>query len=170
MNTFEAIKYRRSIRSFTDKIIRHKDMNTILDCAMSAPTAGNQQAWRFVVIDDKNILNEISLNIKSAKMCQNANKVIIVCSEVEDKMQKLYWEQDCAAATQTILLGATHLGIGSVWVDIHPGESTVQYFSKLLDLPSHIKPFSLVALGYPDEEKEISKRFDVNKIKYNKWS
>ena len=120
MNAFNTIKYRRSIRNFNDKVVRTKDINIMLDCAMSAPTARNQQAWRFVVIDDKTILNEIAKNMEHAKMCSTANKVIIVCSVVEDEMQELYWEQDCAAATQNILLGATYLKISSVWVAVHP--------------------------------------------------
>lgn len=170
MNTIETIKHRRSIRSFTDKVVRNKDINILLDCAMSAPTAKNQQAWRFVVIDDKDILNDIAQNIEHAKMCKTANKAIIVCSVVEDEMQKLYWEQDCSAATQNILLSATELGIGSVWVAIHPREEKVGYIKNLLALPLSIKPLCMVALGYSNEVKEISKRFDENKIKYNKWS
>ena len=170
MNTFEAIKNRRSIRSFTAKTIRNKDINIMLDCAMSAPTARNQQSWRFVVIDNREILNEISLNIEYAKMCSTANKAIIVCSVVESEMQNLYWEQDCSAATQNILLSATDLGIGSVWVAIHPRESKINYISKLLKLPLNIKPLSLVALGYASGQKELINRFDEDKIKYNKWS
>ena len=170
MNTFKAIKRRRSIRNFTDVVVRSKDINIMLDCAMSAPTARNQQAWRFVVIDDSVILNDIALNIEHAKMCKTANKAIIVCSVVENEMQELYWEQDCSAATQNILLSATELEIGSVWVAIHPRESKIEYISKLLELPKNIKPLSLIALGYPNEKKELSNRFDEDKIKYNKWS
>lgn len=170
MNAFNTIKYRRSIRNFNDKVVRTKDINIMLDCAMSAPTARNQQAWRFVVIDDKNILNDIAQNMEHAKMCSTANKVIIVCSVVEDEMQELYWEQDCAAATQNILLSATYLKVSSVWVAVHPRATKVEYISRLLGLPSNIKPLSLIALGYSDEKKEMSNRFDENKIKYNKWS
>ncbi len=170
MNTYEVIKKRRSIRNFNDKTIRTKDINEILDSAMSAPTARNQQSWRFVVIDKKDILNNISLTIEHGKMCKTANNAIIVCSVVENEMQELYWEQDCAAATQNILLSATNLDIGSVWVAIHPRESKVKYISELLKLPSSMKPFSLVALGYSNEEKQVVNRFDENKIKYNRWS
>ena len=170
MNTFEAIKSRRSVRSFTDKTIRNKDINIMLDCAMSAPTARNQQSWRFVVIDDKNILDDIALKMEHGKMCKSANKAIIVCSVVENEMQELYWKQDCSAATQNILLSATELGIGSVWVAVHPRESKINYISKLLKLPANVKPLSLIALGYANEHKDLSNRFDEDKIKYNKWS
>ncbi len=170
MNTFDAIKNRRSVRSFTDKIVRNKDINIMLDCAMSAPTARNQQSWRFIVIDDIEILNDISLKMQHGKMCKSANKAIIVCSVVENEMQELYWQQDCSAATQNILLSATELGIGSVWVAIHPRESKINYISKLLKLPSNVKPLSLIALGYAQEHQELTNRFDEDKIKYNKWS
>ena len=170
MNTFETIKNRRSIRNFTDTTVRSKDINIMLDCAMSAPSARNQQAWRFLVIDDTSILNDIALNIEHAKMLKTANKAILVCSVVENEMQELYWQQDCSAATQNILLSATELGIGSVWVAVHPRQNKVDYISDLLKLPPNIKPLSLVALGYPNEQKELSNRFDEDKIKYNKWS
>jgi nitroreductase len=163
------IKARRSIRKYTDAAITNEQIQTILECAMVAPTARNQQAFRFIVIDDKNILNEIAQNIEHAKMCAGANKAILVCSEVKNEMQELYWIQDASAATQNILLSATALGIGSVWVALHPRVNKVAFVTKQFRLPPQIKPLCLVALGIPDEKKEPNERFDAQKVRYNTW-
>lgn len=170
MELIECIKKRRSVRKFINKEVSHNDIETMLDCAMSAPSARNQQAWRFVVIDDREILDKIADHMIHAKMCKTANKAIIVCSVVEDEMQELYWVPDSSAATQNILLCATALGIGSVWVAIHPRKEKVNFIKELLQLPQNIEPLSLIPLGYPDEEKKPSNRYDENKVYFNRYS
>ena len=169
MDTIDIIKQRRSIRTFNDKNISSNDIKTILECAMSAPTARNQQGWRFIVIDDKNILEDISKGIEHGKMCKEANKVIAVCYKVDDELSQLYWEQDASAATQNILLSATSLGIGSVWVAIHPRKQKVDFLSNLLNIPDNIKPLSIIALGYKDDILKEVDRYDENKVKYNSY-
>jgi nitroreductase len=170
MNTIEAIKKRRSIRTFNDKSIASNDIQTLLECAMCAPTARNQQGWKFVLIDDKQILEEISKGIEHGKMCKEADKAIVVCYEVNDELSELYWQQDAAAATQNILLSATELGIASVWVAVHPRVQKIQFISELLKLPETIKPFCIVALGYKDGFLKELNRFDEGKLRYNGWS
>lgn len=167
--TIQTIKKRRSIRKYIQKEISDEDIQTILECAMVAPTARNQQSFCFVVIDDKEILSQIAQNIEHAKMSKDANKVVVVCSEVANEMQELYWVQDCSAVTQNILLSATALGIGSVWVAVHPRPQKVEFITKLLNLPAHIKPLSLVCLGYGAEEKAPNERYDETKIHHNGW-
>jgi len=167
--TIDTIKKRRSIRKYTQKAISSEDIRTILECAMAAPTARNQQSFQFVVIDDRKLLSTIAQNIEHAKMCEGANKAIVVCSEVINETQELYWVQDCSAVTQNILLSATALGIGSVWVAVHPRPKKIDFITKLLNLPHFIKPLSLVALGYPSEQKAPNDRYDEAKIHHNRW-
>ncbi|MEA3290607.1 MAG: nitroreductase family protein [Campylobacterota bacterium] len=170
MNTIETILSRRSIRNFNDKNISKEDINTILSCAMNAPTARNQQGFRFVVVDDKKIFDNISQTLEHGKMCKSANKAVLVCYEIKDETSELYWVQDASAATQNILLSAAYLGIGSVWVAIHPRESKINFIKEQFDLPENIKPLSLIALGYKDDFLKKLDRFDTNKIKYNSWN
>jgi nitroreductase len=169
METIETIKKRRSIRSFSDKKIIDKDIQTILECAMSAPTARNQQGFRFIVVDDKEILESISLNIEHGKMCKDASHAIVVCYEVKDEVSELYWVQDASATTQNILLSATDLGIGSVWVAVHPRPNKIEYVTKQFNLPKTIKPLCIVALGYKENFLKELNRFDQSKIKYNSF-
>ena len=170
MNTIDTIKQRRSVRVFNNKNISDDNIKTILECAMSAPTARNQQGWRFVIVSDKNILNELSKGIEHGKMCKDANKAIVVCYKIDDELSKLYWEQDASAATQNILLSATELGIGSVWVAVHPRKQKIDFVSNLLNMPNDIKPLSLVVLGYKDDILKHINRYDEDKIQYNKFS
>ncbi len=169
MDIIEIIKQRRSIRSFERKQISDKDMHTILECAMCAPSARNQQKWRFIVVDKKEILQELSQNIPSGKMCKEADKVILVCYEIDDETSELYWQQDGSAAIQNILLSSAALGIGSVWVAIHPREQKIEFISKLFSLPKNIKPLSLVALGYKKNILKEVDRYDSSKVRYNSW-
>ena len=169
MNTIDIIKKRRSIRGFNGKTIDEKDIKKILECAMSAPTARNQQGFRFVVVDRKDILEEISKGIEHGRMCKDASHVIGVCYEVKDEIGELYWVQDASACAQNILLSAADLGIGSVWVAVHPRGAKVDFITKLFELPHNIKPLCLVALGYKDEFLKELERYDPLKVRYNKW-
>jgi len=168
MNTIQTIKQRRSTRTFNDKKINDKDIQAILECAMSAPTARNQQGFRFIVVDDRNILTDIASNMEHGKMCKDASHAIIVCYEVSDELSKLYWIQDASASTQNILLSATDLGIGSVWVAIHPREQKINFITNYFKLPKNIKPLCLVALGYKENFLKEINRFDKSKVWYNK--
>ena len=169
LDTLKTIKQRRSIRSFNDKTISKDDMRTILDCAMSAPSARNQQGWRFVIVDDKTILKKISEGIEHGKMCKDASHAIVVCYEVYDEIAELYWEQDASAATQNILLSAAALGIGSVWIAVHPRAKKIEFVKKQFNLPKSIKPLCIVALGYKDDFLKEVDRFDAKKVYYNNW-
>ncbi len=167
MNTIKTIKQRRSIRNFNDKKIKDEDIKTILECAMLAPTARNQQGFRFIIVDDKNILNDISSNIEHGKMCKDASHAIIVCYEVKDELSQLYWVQDASASTQNILLSSADLGIGSVWVAVHPRENKINFITNYFKLPQNIKPLCIVALGYKDDFLKELDRYDQSKVWYN---
>ena len=167
MDTIKTIKQRRSIRNFNDKRIEDKDIKTILECAMLAPTARNQQGFRFIVVDDKNILNDISSNIEYGKMCKDASHAIVVCYEINDESSELYWVQDASVSTQNILLSAADLGIGSVWIAIHPREKKINFVTNYFKLPKNIKPLCIVALGYKDNFLKELNRYDKSKVWYN---
>lgn len=169
MNVCEAIKKRRSVRKFENKKISSKDIKTILQCAMCAPTARNTQGFRFVVVDEQSKLEAISKNIEPAKMCRDASHAIVVCYEIKDETSKLYWTQDASAVTQNILLSATGLGIASVWVAVHPRKQKIDFVKKEFNLPFNIEPLSIVALGYKENFLKELDRYDQSKVYYNSW-
>lgn len=169
MKVMEAILKRRSIRQFTNQPIAKDDLTTLLRAAMMAPTARNCQEWEFVVVRDKNTFKEMMHVHPYAKMLEQAACAIIVCGNTQREHAPGYWMADCGAATQNILLAATSLGIGSVWLGVYPNEERMNGLAQILGLPDYVKPLNIIALGYPAEKKEDLDRFDPAKIHIEKW-
>jgi len=160
---------RRSIRRFTNQKVDNLIIKDILTAAMYAPSAVNCQPWHFVVIDDRDLLRKIMEIHPHARMLQTASHAIVVCGDEELQHDDGYWVVDCGAATQNLLLAAHSLGLGTCWVGLQPREERKDAFSRLLSLPVRVKPFAMVALGYPDEKKTRPERFVPEKVKHNRW-
>jgi len=169
MEAINAIMTRRSIRHYTGQPVPAELVEQILRGAMAAPSARNEQSWQFVVIDDREILDVIPQYHGYADMLAEASLAIVVCGDVRRKAHEDYWVQNCAAATQNLLLTAHALGLGGVWLGIYPQAERVARTRELLDLPKGIIPMAIVALGYPAEDKGPSNRFDPGKVHRNKW-
>ena len=168
MDAMEAILSRRSIRRYTDKPVPEELIKQLLVAAMSAPSANNQQPWQFVIIDDRRILDEIPRFHPYSHMLREASWAIAVCGD-NDLALSGYWVQDCSAATQNILLAAHALGLGAVWLGVHPNEKREKEVQKLLGLPEHVKPLCLISIGYPAEKKSPSNRYNESRVHHNRW-
>lgn len=169
MEVMKAIKERRSIRKYTDQPVSDKQINDILTAGMYAPSGGNQQARDFIVIKDREKLQAITQIHPYASMLKDASVAIIVCGNLDKERFQGLWIQDCSATTQNILLAAYDLGLGSVWLGVYPEEDRVQGLKLLFNTPNHIIPFSIIALGYPDEEKQTPERYVSESIHYETW-
>jgi len=169
MDAMDAILSRRSIRKYTAEPVPENMVNELLEAAMSAPSASNQQTWQFAVIDDRKILNEIPKFHGYAEMLKAASVAIVVCGDLQLEKNKGFWVQDCSAATQNILIAAQAKGLGAVWLGIYPREERVQALRQLLGLPEHIVPLCVIAVGYPAEQKPPANRYDATRIHRNKW-
>lgn len=165
----ETILSRRSIRKFKKTPVPDEDINELLKAAMAAPSAGNSQCWEFIVVNDRKILNEIPKIHPYAQMVLESPVAILVCADLSLEKYQGRWMLDCSAATENILLAAQEKGLGAVWVGIYPEEKRIREFEKLFNIPINIKPVSLIPIGYPDETKSPSNRFDKYKIHYNKY-
>jgi nitroreductase len=150
MNTMEAIFSRRSIRKYSNKKIPSDILKLLCAAGMSAPSAMNTRPWEFVIVQERKILDELSKLRKYWYMLNQADAAIVVAGK-KDK----YFEQNCAAATQNILLSATDHNIGSVWLGLYPNMDAVEKISQILSFPDDIIPFSVVALGYPEEVLQV---------------
>lgn len=169
MNTLEAIHTRRSIRKYTDQPVSAELIKELLAAAMSAPSAGNQQPWQFVVIDERNLLDRIPFINSYAAMCRYASVAILVCGDTGLEKFHGFWVQDCAAATQNLLLAAHEKGLGAVWTGIYPMEDRVLGFRKLFSLPQQVIPLALVVLGYPAQKHGPENRYREDRIHRNSW-
>jgi nitroreductase len=169
MNTLETIRNRRSVRNYKDQKIPEEIVMELLQAAMSAPSAGNEQPWQFIVIDDRKVLDSLMTANPNAKMCKEAQAAILVCGDTTKEKYPGFWVQDCSAAAQNILLAAHEKGIGSVWTGVYPIKERVEGFRKLLSLPENVIPFCLVPLGYPAKQAPQVDRFQKDRVHHNGW-
>jgi nitroreductase len=167
MDALEVIFTRRSIRQYTDKAVSQEDLQTILDAGMNAPSANNRQPWQFIIVDDRDKLNKIMEIHPYSRMLAQAPLAIVVCGDTN--VSGSYWQQDCSAATENILLAAHALGLGTVWLGVYPREQRVNGIKFLFNIPDHIQPLNVIALGYPAEQKGRVNRFDAARIHTNSW-
>ena len=165
-----AIFERRSIRKYTEKKISEKDLTLLLKAAMSAPSAGNEQPWEFIVVRNEETLKKINQIHPYSSMLLHADTAVIVCGNLTRQAYKRnYWVLDCAAATENILVQATDMKIGSVWLAVYPEPDRIEGIKNIFSLPEEVVPLAIVSLGYPDEEKESAYRFKRNRIHYENW-
>lgn len=164
-----SILSRRSIRKYTDKPIPEDMIDQLLRAAMAAPSAGNEQPWHFVVIDDHEVLKAIPNFHPFASMLKEARCAIVVCGDLSKERHKGYWVQDCSAATQNLLLMAQELDLGAVWLGVYPIEDRVKPLQALLGLPETVIPLSIVPIGFPAEYREPADRFDATRVHRNTW-
>ncbi len=169
MDTLKAIHTRRSVREYQDRLVPETVLNQLLDAAMAAPSARNQQPWEFIVITDREILDQISNINPNAQMAAQAPLAILVCGNLNIEIAPGYWVLDCAAAAQNLLLCAHALGLGAVWTGTYPDEDRMDGYTALLDLPEHIIPHTLVVAGYPASLPEPQERFNPGRIHHNGW-
>ena len=169
MDAMEAILTRRSVRQYTDGTIPEDTIKSMLEAAMSAPSAGNQQPWQFVVIDDREVLNAITNVHPHASMLKQAPLAVVVCGDLTREKFKGYWVQDCSAATQNLLIAARALGLGAVWPGVYPLEDRIKGIANLLNLPDTTIPLAVVSIGYPAMEQAPVDRFDAHRIHRNRW-
>lgn len=166
-----AILNRRSIRKFKNMQVEAEKIDLLLRAAMQAPSAGNQQPWEFLVVQDKESLQKLSLMSPYSKLIADSPLAIILLGNEEKMKFAECWEQDMSAATQNILLQATEMGLGSVWLGVSPLADRIGFIKDMFDLPETIIPFSVVAIGYPwDEQGNIFvDRYDETRVHYEKY-
>jgi len=165
----KSILNRRSIRKYTSRAVEESKIEQLLKAAMAAPSAGNEQPWEFIVLRDRTTLNAIPKIHPYSLMLYEASVAILVCGDLSREKYKGYWVQDCAAATENMLIAVNDKGLGAVWLGIYPVEERITGLRRLLSIPENRIPFSLVALGYPAEKKEPADRFDPERIHYDCW-
>jgi len=169
METLDSIFTRRSIRVYRPDRIPEEMITTLLKSAMSAPSAKNTQPWHFIIINDRKLLDKIVEFHPYASMLDSAPMAIAICGDLQIEPSREYVAVDCSAATENILLAAHSLGLGGVWLGIYPKKERMDELTELLSLPEYIMPVSLIALGYPAEEREPEDRYTPAKIHKNKW-
>ena len=168
MKAIEAIMSRRSIRKYIDKKIPEETITKLLKAAMNAPSAHNRQPWHFIAVDDRDTLNKVPEYHQYSKMLENASHAIVVLGDNEVQTSD-FWIHDCSAATENILIAANALGLGAVWLGVHPHETLIEGTKKLFNIPAHVTPLGIISLGYPEETKPPRENYNPERVHKNKW-
>ncbi len=172
MDLMEIIKQRTSCRSYQTKALPDEVLKRCLEAARWAPSACNQQPWRFIVIKDRELRERICAEgfLPGVPMpwAKQAPVIIALCSKktvITHLLAPLlsginYHLLDLGIAGEHLVLEAQEQGVGSCWI----GWIKPKKIKKILKLPFDLTPVSLITLGYPQEISQPSKRLELNEI------
>ncbi|MBN2135398.1 MAG: nitroreductase family protein [Acidobacteria bacterium] len=181
----EILKNRRSIRSFEDKAVPPEIINSIINDSILAPSAGNEQPWKFIIINNKDMINRIAAESKKnlleriasnpnhsakkyEKMLQNdsfdiyynAPTVILILGDAGLKHTNV----NCALAASYLMMSATSRGLGTCWVAFGTEIYDPQMIEEL-GIPENYKIIAPIAIGYPTKIPDIPHRNEPQIIK-----
>ncbi|MCL2255996.1 MAG: nitroreductase family protein [Firmicutes bacterium] len=168
----EIIKKRRSIRKYQqDGKVTDEQIKILLEAAMLAPSAVNSRPWEFIVIKNRKMLDLIAQNHPYAQMMKQASLAIMMTANPNalkgTKVEDLeFWQHDCGAATQNILLQATHMGLGTCWCGLPSHGERIIGFKELFNIPDDRVPFCVIAIGVPEENFGSRGFYDETKVRW----
>ena len=102
----------------------------------------------------------------------HAPAAIVVCGNPglsTNPAARLFWIQDCSAATENILIAATGLGLGTVWIGIHPVGPFIRTVRQIVSLPRTVKPLSIVYVGYAETQKPPRTQYDAARVHQQRY-
>lgn len=174
METLEALTTRRSVRAFSTRQVPEEVIRKILAAGMSGPSCVNARDWSFVVVRERSKLEAMAeANGPYATPLKTAAFGILVCGDLGRafKGAKDYWVVDGAIAAQNMVLAARDLGVGSVWLGTWPQMERVEAQSELFALPGDIVPHSVLAFGYPLDERVFAQRdlYEEDRVHFEQW-
>ena len=167
----KAILARRSIRAYENRPVEPEKIDLLLECACAAPSANNFRPWHFVAVTKRGTLDAIAGIHPYGKMLAQAPLAIVVCAEPKRGGQiDAWWEQDCGAAMENILVGAAALGLGSVWLGVnHSSGDLPDRVRQILGVPETIEVMGIAAIGYGTESKAPHEGIDKGAIHRERW-
>ncbi len=163
----DVIKSRRSVRKYRSRQVPEDLLETVLDAARYAPSAGNRQPWEFVVVRDGNIKKMLVEACFNQDWMLQAPVFIVACINMKiasatygERGVRLYCIQSVAAAIQNMLLAAESLGLSTCWV----GAFSEDRVSMILECPPYVRPCAIITLGYGKERPEMPIRAPLKDI------
>jgi len=169
METLEAITLRRSIRRYQDTPVEFEKVGNILNAARLAPSAGNVQDWRFILVTKEDVRKKIAEACVKQYWMQDAPVHIVVVGQPKkvatfygEKGEKIYCMHGCAAAAENMLIAATAQGLGSCWV----GAFEEGMLRKALNIPADVSPQAVITIGYAAEKPRMPQKFKMENITF----
>lgn len=164
----QLIINRRSIRKFTEEALTPEQVELILKAALMSPTSKSSNAWQFLLVEDKEILEKLSLCKKmGSKPIAGCALAIVVMA---DPFTSDVWIEDASIASIMMQLQAEDLGLGSCWIQIRERNTAAdtpsdEYIRELLDIPLQMQILSIIAIGNKVQERPP---FDEEKLQWEK--
>ena len=169
MTVHEAIQNRFSVRAYLDKPVEAEKLARVLEAARLAPSAGNRQEWRFVVVQDAETRNQLMEAANGQAFVGQAPVVIAACAEGEQHVMtcgQLSYPIDVAIALEHVALAATEEGLGTCWI----GAFKEDEVKKVLGIPEGVRVVEIMPLGYPAGAAPAKRRAGLEEIvKWEKW-
>jgi len=167
MEFMEVISKRRSIRKYKADPVSQEDINYILESARLAPSWANSQCWKFIVVTDQNVKNEIAK--AGNNWIARAPVIIVACADPTKpgtKGDQPYYMLDIGIAMEHLILAAADKGLGTCWI----GAFDENVVKKVLGVPDRMRVVASTPLGYPDENPNPRPRKSMNEIRcFNKY-
>ncbi|MBI4983423.1 nitroreductase family protein [Candidatus Woesearchaeota archaeon] len=169
----ELIATRRNVKYFLPKFVSWDNVSKILDAARHAPSCGNVQNWKFIVVFDPNQKRQIAEACYEQYEVVQAGVLVVVCAEPEKaeryyglRGERLYSVQNCAAAIQNMLLEAHSLGLATRWIGAFDEDAV----KSLLKIPEEVRPQAIVAIGYAKEVPQKPPKYPLEALIYfHQW-
>ena len=170
----ELLRSRRSIRKYEDKIIEPDKIDILKEAVLRSPSSRNIDPWEFIFIDDRKLLKKLSVSKPhGADFLEHAALGIVICAD-EEKSDT--WIEDCSIASILVQMTAQSIGLGSCWIQIRnrfysQNTPSEDYIKGLLNLPDRMKVESIIAIGYPAEEREpvLKEELKYDKVRLNSF-
>ena len=160
MDFLEVIEKRKSVRQYSDRPVEKQVLDAIVNVAKTAPSSRNSKSSAFMVIEDKDILEALSLmRDYGASPLKSAQAAIVVMG---DTSKTDLWVDNCAISATFVQLAITAMDLVSCWIHVNgrprfknepDGPSAVEYVTELLGIKDGLCPYCVVAIGYPPVEE-----------------
>ncbi len=162
MNVMEAIKTRKSVRRYKPEEIPEEDLKEILTAAQLAPSAGNRQPWRFVVVRDSEMKKKLGEAARGQTWVSNAGVIVAALAMPRDspEIYPRWVERDVMTAVEHMVLAAWSLGYGTCWI----GAFYEEKVKELLGIPEGMTVINLLPIGVPDQKPEARGRKPLEEL------
>lgn len=160
MDLMEVIKKRKSVRKYKPDPIAEEKITYVLEAARLAPSWGNTQCWRYIVVTDQALKKKITEHVWATE----APVIIVGCADQKEsgKMHGHdYYMMDMGISMEHLILAATEQGLGTCWIGKFFDEKAV---NKALNIPKKLKVVAMTPLGYPDEIPAGKQRKNLEEI------
>ncbi len=169
--TLAPLFARRSVRKFQPTPVPDSLVHDVLEAAMAAPSANAKDPWEILVVQKPDTLAKIAAGLPYGQMLIGAPLGFVVCGDLPraNGQHLSYVLQDCSACIENLLLALSMLGLGGVWLGVHPREDRIAHLKALFQLPDPVIPIGVVAAGFPAEQPAPRTRFTPDRVHLERW-